>query len=129
MVYSKTNAINSGNIDDSDSNNKQVCGICYEPAEEPVVNPIIPCLLSLFLLFENLNFHCMYEVSNVHLFCALVCSSEFEICPFPSNLNLKRATKQTNQIPWTQHNHKHSPTYYIILLTSFFSYSSKCIRS
>ncbi|KAA0034825.1 hypothetical protein IC582_025632 [Cucumis melo] len=36
VVYSKTKAINSGNIDDSDSNNKQVCGLCHEPAEEPV---------------------------------------------------------------------------------------------
>lgn len=37
VVYSKTNAISCGSIADSDNNNKQVCGICHEPAEEPVV--------------------------------------------------------------------------------------------
>lgn len=38
VVYSKTNAISCGSIADSDNNNKQVCGICHEPAEEPVVS-------------------------------------------------------------------------------------------
>lgn len=60
--------------------------------QEPLVNPIIPPFLFSLFCCLHLNVHCMYEVSNVHLFCALMCSREFEICPFPSNL--KRATNK-----------------------------------
>ena len=38
VVYSKTNVISCGSIDGTDNNNEQACGICHEPAEEPVVS-------------------------------------------------------------------------------------------
>ncbi|XP_022943925.1 DNA repair protein RAD16 [Cucurbita moschata] len=37
VVYSRTNVISCGSIDGTDNNNEQACGICHEPAEEPVV--------------------------------------------------------------------------------------------
>lgn len=42
VVYSRTAALRSGNIVDTD-NGEQECGICHDPIEDPAVSYLIIC--------------------------------------------------------------------------------------
>jgi hypothetical protein len=75
VVYSKTSALKGGNTVDLDSA-KNACGICHEPAEDPVVSYLFCSCAHLF--FRYLSF--LKVQRNAFQFCALVVYLNSNFC-------------------------------------------------